>query len=198
MGVGRWADMGDAGRTVRVSAGSWTSRFLACRVADLWSARDGFRLALVAADRRLDIARREADTGLRNRRPEEPWLAGRRLGAVTFAAYAADRPDVPPTAWIGLGDLDTPSAAWVRDAHGGRIVVEADAPRLVLDLLRQGVGQAVLPCFVGDGEPGLRRAGPPIEALKHDQWLVMHHEDRHDPAIRTVARRIVRIVFASR
>ena len=199
--IERWAATGIADRTVRVSAGSWTSRFLARHVADLWSERDRFRLAFVAADRRLDIARREADIGIRNRRPEETRLAGRRIGAVAFAPYAADPPkvgsDAGEPAWIGLKDgFETPSAQWVRLRHGARIAIEAGTPRLVLDLLQAGVGQAVLPCFVGDAEPGLRRAGPPIEALRHEQWLVMHDDDRHDPAIRTVARRIVRLVTA--
>ncbi|NRB32323.1 MAG: hypothetical protein HRU27_17165 [Rhizobiaceae bacterium] len=54
-------------------------------------------------------------------------------------------------------------------------------PRLLLDLARQGVGQAVLPCFIGDREASLTRTGDVIDELTGDQWLVVHGEDRHQP-----------------
>ena len=56
----------------------------------------------------------------------------------------------------------------------------------------------LLPCFVGDAEPGLARIGAPIEALASDQWIVMHHDERHDPTVRLVARRIVALMRAHR
>ena len=68
----------------------------------------------------------------------------------------------------------------------------------MLDLVRAGAGQAVLPCFVGDAEPGLVRLGAAIADLTHEQWLVMHHEERHDPAVHTVARRLARLFRAHR
>ena len=193
----RWRDQGAEGRTVRVSAGTWTSRFLAENIAAIWSPDDGFRVQFLTAEARLDIARRAADIGLRNRRPEEAWLAGQRLVRESFALYA--RVGGPaPEGFVATTDVLTPSAAWLRARHGASVLVEASNPRMVLDLLLAGVGRAVLPCFVGDAEPRLARLGPPIEELAHEAWLVLHHEDRHDPAVRTVARRLARLFRSHR
>ena len=37
----------------------------------------------LACNANVDIARREADIGVRNRRPEQGWLAGQRPGVMT-------------------------------------------------------------------------------------------------------------------
>ena len=51
-----------------------------------------------------------------------------------------------------------------------------------------------LPCFVGDLEPRLERAGEEIAALRHFQWIVMNNEDRHRREIRTVIDRMARLL----
>lgn len=67
-----------------------------------------------------------------------------------------------------------------------------------MDLCEAGVGLAVLPCFIGDANPRLERATATIEALTHRQWLVMHHETRHQRPIRTVLRRLESLLQANR
>ena len=133
LGVERWRDQGAAGRTVRVSAGTWTSRFLAQHIGEIVEPGDAFRLQLLSAEARLDIGRRAADIGLRNRRPEEAWLAGQRVGQVAYAVY---RPaaDPAPARFVAATDLITPTSQWLRAHHGDAIAVEVSSPRLVLDL----------------------------------------------------------------
>lgn len=48
-----------------------------------------WRPALLASNTNVDIARREADIGIRNRRPDQSWLAGRKLAPITYAEYTA-------------------------------------------------------------------------------------------------------------
>jgi DNA-binding transcriptional LysR family regulator len=196
LGVERWRDQGAAERTVRVSAGTWTSRFLAQHIGEIVEPGDAFRLQLLSAEARLDIGRRAADIGLRNRRPEEAWLAGQRVGQVAYAVY---RPaaDPAPARFVAATDLITPTSQWLRAHYGDAIAVEVSSPRLVLDLVRAAAGRAVLPCFVGDAEPGLVRLET-IPEITSESWLVMHHEERHDPAVHTVARRIARLLRAHR
>ncbi|MEO0634967.1 MAG: hypothetical protein AAFY52_12735, partial [Pseudomonadota bacterium] len=38
--------------------------------------------------------------------------------------------------------------------------------------------------FAGDTIPGLRRVSDIIDALTTEEWLVCHHDSRHDPPIR--------------
>lgn len=41
-----------------------------------------------------------------------------------------------------------------------------------------------MPCFAGDAEPGLLSLSDPITEIGHEEWLVPHHEARHDPPVR--------------
>jgi DNA-binding transcriptional LysR family regulator len=200
-GIERWR-AGTATRpTVRISAGHWMTSFLARNVAGIWTTADPWTLEFGTANARLDIGRRAADIGIRNRRPEEPWLAGRRVGVVAFASYARRTAEGDGTALprIGIGGdaAITPSAQWVVAEHGDAIAIRASDPRTMLDLVRAGVGQAALPCLIGDLEPELDRTGDPIAALASEQWLVTHHEDRHHAAIHATADRIARLIGRS-
>lgn len=185
--VARWRDGHAVERVVRLSAGSWMSRFLVEHWSTLHKQDDPFTLAFVSAEERIDIARHRADIGIRNARPVEANLAGRALATIAFANYRLKGSN--PNGWIASAS-PTPSAMWVRANHGREITVEANAPRLVMELCERGAGLAVLPCFAGDLNPLLERASDVIEALTHKQWLVAHHEARHQRAVRTMIGRI--------
>jgi len=195
LGIDRWRAGLNETQTVRLSAGSWMSRFFAEHIDALVAPRDPFRVDFVSAEARLDIARREADIGMRNARPVEAGLAGKALGEIAFAAYRARQSTV--SVWIQSA-ASTPSARWVESHHSEEITMEANSPRLVMDLCQSGAGLAVLPCFVGDTNPLLERASAPIEALTHRQWLVLHHETRHQPHIRRVVRRLEALLQKNR
>ena len=85
---------------------------------------------------------------------------------------------------LAEGVATTPSQRWLAANHAAEIVTTASDARLMLDLALAGVGRIVLPTFAGDGEPGLVRVSEAIEALTHEEWLVSHHDARHDPPVR--------------
>ncbi len=168
---------------VRISAGTWTATDLAEHVAAYWSPNATWLPEFVYCDLSLDIARREVDIGIRNTRPDQAWLAGQQIGHVDYAAYATG-PDI--TGWIGpaYGAAETPSVKWVKAHHGDAIVTKANSPHLAASLAKAGLGRIVLPTFVGDDMAGLTRVSEPITELRSEQWLVSHHEGRHEPPIR--------------
>ena len=176
--------------TVRLSAGTWMSLYLARNLPTLRRPSDRFRIALLATETRLDIARREAVIGLRNGPPREHLLAARKLGSLNFAAYAAEDAD---DGWIGVA-TDTRSGRWVRARHAGALAVEVSSPRNALDLALLGAGRAVLPCFIGDAEPRLARVGGLIDDLETEQWLVLNDVERRLSAPRLVIDRLVTLV----
>jgi DNA-binding transcriptional LysR family regulator len=190
----RWQEgtMGD--RVVRLSAGSWTSAFVARNIGLLWSVDDRFGLELVTANQKVDIGRRHADLGIRNQRPTEQWLAGRLIGAVAYAIYSGLNlvNGIKAGYFVGFAGEggQTHSARWLEARHGDRIAVRAHDATSVRELVANGAGLSIFPCFIGDSDPRLVRVAPPIPELSTDQWLVSHHEERHDPAVRTVADRI--------
>ncbi|MEM7568097.1 MAG: LysR family transcriptional regulator [Pseudomonadota bacterium] len=175
---------------VKLSAGTWTALALARHIGAIIGDPPDLRLRFVSSEVRLSLNRREAAIGLRNRRPTETGLAGRRLGRVAFAAYQA--PGAPPPHWIRVL-AETPSARWVL-AQPGLVAHEVSHPRLALDMALAGAGRAVLPTFIGDAEPTLERASPAIDPLAHDQWLVTHDEDRHLSEIRRTIDRLTRVL----
>ncbi|MGJ3262830.1 MAG: LysR family transcriptional regulator [Salinarimonas sp.] len=175
---------------VKVSAGTWTTLALLERLDEIIGSPADVRLRFIAAESILHISRREAVIGFRNRPPSEDGLAGRRLARVEFAPYAAPG---APERWIKVA-ADTPSARWLADTIGTDAVCEVNAPRNSLDLALAGQGVALLPTFIGDAQARLRRAGPPIPELAHEQWLVTHQDDRHLPEVRRTIDRMCRVL----
>ncbi|MCA0995617.1 LysR family transcriptional regulator [Alloyangia pacifica] len=180
--LARWSTQAGPVR-VRITAGLWTSRYIARGLARGWSPQDAWLPEFAASNADLDIARRAADIGIRNRRPEQPWLAGRRTVRLSYAAYGRG-PQVQGYVTLPPGAASTPSERWLRATHPEEIVTHASDARLALDLALGGVARIVMPCFAGDAEPGLMRLSEPIDALSHDEWLVAHHDARHDPPVR--------------
>lgn len=195
--LGRWAEGARSALRVRITAGLWTSRLLARRIGAVWSRGDGWVPEFLASNANVDIARREADIGVRNRRPDQPWLAGRRSGFVEYAVYGTG-PEVAGYVGLGAGLADTPSQRWLAAERGSEIVTTASDMRLALDLALAGVGRVVLPTFAGDGETGIVRLSPPIGEIGHEEWLVCHHDARHDPPVRAALEALARLLAGPR
>lgn len=197
-----WREGKAEGRLVRVSAGTWTSQFIANHIGDIWHAHDPFRVELVTAYARIDIGRRNADIGIRSARPQDLGLAGRRLPDVAYALYAGRQliNGVEAGLFVGItGEgADLQSSRWLMAHHGDRIGVRGNNARSVRDLVAAGAGLSVFPCFAGDSDPQLVRVAQPIAELKSEQWLVTHHEERHDPQVHKVADRIAELIRSHR
>ena len=194
-----WLQAGGQRSVVRISAGTWTANFFAANFARLWTPDDPFRLAFKTTEARLDIAHREVEIGVRNGPGDSANLASRRTVTVAYAAFRArNQPTSGRDDWVAIApeDAATRSARWVNALPGVSIAAWANNPRTLYELVRAGVGKSVLPCFAGDRDPLLERAGDEITDLREDQWLVMHNDDRHRPDVRTVIDRIVGLVQA--
>jgi DNA-binding transcriptional LysR family regulator len=195
--IDEWLESAGQRAVVRLSAGTWTANFLADNFGRLWRPEDGFRIAFRTTEARLDIAHREIELGIRNRPAESGNLASRRLTAVAFAPFRARSFPLPGREpWLAVTPEDAiaPSQRWLAARPELEIAAWANSPRTLLDLIRAGIGKGVLPCFAGDRDPQLERAGPLIEELDETQWLVMHDDDRHRPEVRTVIERIAALV----
>ncbi|MEM7216260.1 MAG: LysR family transcriptional regulator [Pseudomonadota bacterium] len=174
---------------VKISAGTWVTRILIDRVDEV-TGQTPVRLRFINAEEVLDIGRREAAIGIRNRRPGGTGLAGRKIGRVRFAVYASDS---GVTKWAHVR-AKTPSAIWVKNNIEHAHAIEVTSPQNALDLAVAGFARAVLPTFIGDREPSLQRISESIEELEHEQWLVTHHEDRFLPEVRQVIDRTFSIL----
>lgn len=194
IGIERRRNQRNAHLPIHITAGTWMTRFLAMHIHNI--STDGSRLVFRANETRHHIGRREATIGLRNARPEEASLAARKTTRVAFASYATSAA-ATQNDWITT-TAQTPSANWLRTHKRNQIKFEVTSPRSLLDLAQQGSGHVVLPCFVGDQEPKLIRSGPIIAALSHDQWLVVHGEERNQPQVRRTVDLIAKLIVSAR
>lgn len=197
--IEQWASGAYQLPNVTISAGTWTTRFLGKHLRELWTPDEPFRLCFKTSEARLDISHREADIGIRNHRPTSGNLASRQAVNVAFARYChKDFDTFSNPNWISVGRESgrTPSSDWVHGRPDLWITMWVSTPLALLDMIKGGGGQGVLPCFIGDGEPSLRRSGPIIEDLTHMSWIVMHDDERHDPIKRMVIDRLANLLKA--
>lgn len=185
---------------VRISAGTWTAELLAAEFAALWTPDDAFHICFKTTEARLDIAHREAEIALRSQPPQGGNLAVRKLADVAYAPYRATTlPADAAIGWVAIGrdEALTTSAHWLLDRKQTEIVAWANAPHTLRAMIRAGAGQGVMPCFAGDRDPQLVRAGPVIGDLAQSQFMVTHADDRHRPEVRTLIRRITALIEAN-
>ncbi|MGV6848401.1 MAG: LysR family transcriptional regulator [Marinibacterium sp.] len=147
-------------------------------------ARDNpdIRLDLLTSYVLSDLDRREADVALRiaNDPPED--LVGRRVARVAHAVYAGREHcgDGPPRAWV------TWSPHWQPPADRAGLPVRAVVtdPAVTVRALQEGMGMSVLPCFIGDAEPGLARVEGITAGRSADLWILTHRDLRGSARIR--------------
>ncbi len=177
------------GRLRVTSSETLAYRLLTRHMAAFRAAYPGVTVELAIDNRVLSLSRREADVALRPMRPKEGDLWGRKLADVAWtvygsAEYFATRPspaspdELVAHALIGWEER----AAGIKAADWLAAIVPSSAivyrtSSLVNQLVaaRAGMGLAVLPCYLGDPEPQLRRAlARPVPELSRELWIVTH------------------------
>lgn len=182
------------GRLRVTSSETLAYRLLTPEIAHFRAAHPGILVELAVDNRVLSLSRREADVALRPMRPREGDLWGRKLADVAWAVYTADaRGDAAPGDAFG----GHPAIGWAEDAQGIRAadwVSEQVPPERVVyrssSLINQlvaakaGLGAALMPCYLGDPEPGLRRVGDRVDAVRSELWIVTHVDLRTTARVR--------------
>jgi DNA-binding transcriptional LysR family regulator len=173
--------------TVRLTAVPiLANRLLIPAVPRLLARHPRLRIELIGEPRNLSLTRREADIALRLARPESGAALARRIGRLDYAVYGPRRREADALAWItyeeGLRHL--PQARWiVAQGHETAPLLLNDAEAIV-QAVRAGLGKSLLPCFVGEREPGLKRLSRVV--LTRDIWLMVHRDLRPQARVETV------------
>jgi DNA-binding transcriptional LysR family regulator len=165
-------------------------RVLTLHLAAFRAAHPGIVVELTIDNRVLDLSRREADVALRPVRPREGEYWGRKLADVAWTLYAApahldatggapsDPAQLADRALIGWDETAAgiQAADWLRHvAPASAFVYRSNSLVNQLVAAKAGIGIALLPCYLGDGEPELVRALPaPVAELAGELWMVTH------------------------
>lgn len=141
-------------------------------------------LNITTTDNLVKLAWREADVVVRitNTPPEAAY--GRKLAESPLAVYASNeyletRPK--RDRWIAF-DYE-PARTPVIPA---RVVAHADTPALAIQMIKLGRGIGMLPCYMGDTEPNLKRIDG-VDVIPDMQiWVLTHNDIRKNPRIRAL------------
>jgi DNA-binding transcriptional LysR family regulator len=194
--------------TVRISAGEALTGFLARHLPRLRHKLNCIEFELVATHTLANLSRREADLMIREKVPDLASIVTRKLGEVAYAVYAAPeiefrngRDALKQMTWIGFDEEHAymPGQAWLHALlDGKRPAIRSNDWQIVHEAARAGAGLAVLPCYLADGDPKLRRIGAPLKEVVAEQWLLVHRDLRALPRVRAVMDAIIRLFHDER
>ncbi len=171
--------------------------FLVSRLARFAEQYPGIDLELTSSLDAADLSRREADIAVRvmpaKVQPPE-YLIGRHLAILTASTYVhrdllnADNPaDVSHLSWIGKRSVD----------HKEEWLAATDFPHqpvrhaivdlnLLGDAVRNKMGMAYMPCFIGFDDPEIVRV-PGATIVHHsDMWVLTHKDLRLSARLRVL------------
>lgn len=165
--------------------------YLAPHLRDFVAAQPRVDLRVLCGFQHLNLSRREADVAIRVSSSPPETLVGRRLTAMGVGVYAdRDRaeelradPGGPGWTWVGWHD-EAYNRMMITDPYPTAVIQHrSDDTQTIRSMVRNGLGIATLPCYVGDLDSGLRRiVDEPIPGLSPDMWILSH------PDVRRVAR----------
>ena len=170
---------------------SVANHLLMADLAEFSRRYEAIDLELVISDAILNIARREADIAVRfvrvGQSPPE-GLIGRK---VATERYLEDHPlgdDINGARWLGWGE-QTVAPEWRRNTPFPDMPARhrLNDPLLQQHAARHGTGIALIPCFLGDADPVLKRVAGYQPTPTFDVWLLTHPDLRD--ASRMVAAR---------
>jgi DNA-binding transcriptional LysR family regulator len=188
---------------LRVTASdAFANFYLAQKLAGFAAAAPGIAVELIVTNKRIDLAKGEADLAIRPHSQPGDGLVGRRAGRITHAVFAAD------------SYLETRSGIKLDrnlTSHDilayGRDMSHFDAAQWTAQLLRGrnpigrfndltsmaravegGLGIAVLPLFVGRQLNKTQCIAPAGGGLPADIWLLCHESQRKNAKVKAFLR----------
>ncbi|MCV2365366.1 LysR family transcriptional regulator [Paucibacter sp. DJ1R-11] len=163
-------------------------------VLSAYQRQAGVQLLINTSTVQQDILKGEADVAIRaGGRPADPLVA-RRLCRIESTVYrsrkigGASPSNLADFPWVAgdetFAHLD--SSKWLhQQGLDSKAVLRTNSHVNVLNLVKAGAGLAVLPCYLGDLEPGICRViATPPKAWRSDLWLLTRVDLRHVPRIK--------------
>ena len=179
-----------SGRLRVTSSETLAQRVLTRHLAAFRRVHPGIVVELCIDNRVLSLSRREADIALRPIRPVESEHWGRKLADVAWTLYGSPayleatdgrlsgHGELASHALIGWEETAAgiQAAEWLgHAAPASAFVYRTNSLVNQFAAARAGIGLALLPCYLGDGDPELIRALPePVAELAGELWIITH------------------------
>ncbi len=143
---------------------------------------------LISDNAHLDLGRSQADVAVRAAVSLPKELEGEAVARFCFGVYSSkDGAD----GLLGLSGPPARSVAgdWLR-AQGVNAMISVDSFATLAGLAADGVGTAILPVFLGDRWPGLRRLSIPKDIPVTSVWVASHVDYVHSGRLVRVRKHI--------
>lgn len=184
--------------TVRVQGGEWVAGVLA---RGLHKVPGETKIELVLSGAPMPDTDRSPDISLHHGLPDSGHGLTRRVGAIEVALYGAPAllgirtaplPDADLAALPWLSFIEEQqhyvTMRWMQDFMDGKApsarMMNSD---LMLTAAQNGVGVAILPCFMGDAAPGLVRLSNKLSELRAEYWIKVNSDLAQNQSIRLVS-----------
>jgi DNA-binding transcriptional LysR family regulator len=184
---------------VRVTTSESFSGFLMRRLPELQAQHPTLTVEVLTGNASLDLMRRQADLAIRFMETTQADLICKRLCDAGWSLYASEtylaRAGNPRTPTdlarhdiIGFDETmaRSPGAIWLEEHKAGaRVVVRCNSLMSALNASIAGMGVTVLPCFLAEAQPSLRRLTDEVLATRAI-WVVFHPDVAQIRRVRTV------------
>jgi DNA-binding transcriptional LysR family regulator len=160
------------------------------------AAHPGIELDVTLSNAMTNLTQRDADVAVRPADNPPEALVGRRVATIAYAVYGAvgylarhtELGELGAHSWVAPDDslAATATARWMRQVlpPATAIACRLDSLLALREAVRAGLGLALLPCYLGDGEPGLGRVGGPRPEVRSGLWLLTHEDLRRTARVR--------------
>lgn len=141
-------------------------------------------LHLMVSNNDVSLAQREADVAIRLTNTPPETLIGKKVVTVASAIYGSphyikqSQQESGEPLWLGVECCGF-HRSWTKQASGDlahRFYV--DDTLLTQAALKQDLGLAILPCFMGDSDPALMRYAEPQAEWDLGLWILLHPDLR--------------------
>ncbi|KAE9629016.1 LysR family transcriptional regulator [Parasedimentitalea maritima] len=154
-----------------------------------------------------NLSKREADVAIRISNDPPDNLVGRRVVRYATSTYASldylertgNLKNREALTWIGWYD-PVPDPQWIRDSQYPDVLARNSIchPLTQLAAVKAGMGLAMLPCFMADTEPTLRRVPNATVNPSRDVWVLTHEDLRHTARVRHFTDYIVKEILGQK
>ncbi len=150
-------------------------------------------LQIIATLDVLDLAAREADVALRATDEPPPNVVGKRIAQIAYQIYGTAEFLAAANSGTRRGEL--PCITWIGDGHSRPPWIERNFPKttriyrtseleIMLQMARQGIGIAQIPCVFGDPDPLLHRIPTRYVEPGWGLWVLTHVDLRTTARVR--------------
>lgn len=183
--------------TIRITAPEGVAlHLLSPHLAAFCALHPDITMEMIATSSPLRLSKREADLAVRvTNKPPDNYIGREvckfRHGIYASPGYLENNQDLSLDEhhWVMSEDSFeySPLPSWRKKYHpNARVVFSSNNTLAVVDAAKRGLGVTLLPCILGDREPGLiRTTHAPVE-LNFSLWILIHPDLRNTARVKAL------------